>query len=71
MPRLNFYQEEIDMLELILGIAIGALAFTEQGHEIGNKIGEIAASSVKKAVENGKKPAEQSTGTSGDNSHFG
>lgn len=35
--------------ELILGMALGYIAFTESGHEIGNKIADIAIKGGKAA----------------------
>ena len=48
------------MGELLLGFALGAMAFTEKGREIGNMIGSTAFAAVKKAVKNvsENKPAE-------------
>lgn len=54
---------------VLLGFALGAMAFTAQGREIGNKLGEATLSSAKKVISGGKKPAEQSTGTAGDDRH--
>lgn len=51
---------------LLLGLALGAMAFTEQGREIGNKLGEAAMKKARKVLDGGKKSAEQSPGTSGD-----
>lgn len=56
------------MLELLLGMALGALAFTEQGHEIGNKIGGMALDAAKKVMSNEKsdQSAKRPAGTPGD-----
>lgn len=54
---------------VLLGFALGAMAFTAQGREIGNKLGEAALSSAKKVISGGKKPTEQSPGTAGDDCH--
>lgn len=51
---------------LLLGFALGAVAFTAQGRELGNKIGEAMMAQVKKVMEDAKKPAEQPTGAPGD-----
>lgn len=54
---------------VLLGFALGAMAFTAQGRELGNKLGEAALSSAKKVISGEKKSAEQPTGTAGDDSH--
>lgn len=48
---------------LLLGFALGAMAFTEKGHEVGNQIGATAVSAAKKVMSNGSKnqPTEQSS----------
>jgi hypothetical protein len=46
------------MIELVLGIILGGMAFTEKGHEIGNKVGEAAVNVGKTALENLKKKEE-------------
>lgn len=51
---------------LLLGFALGAMAFTEHGREIGNQIGSAALFAAKKVIANAKKPTEQSSGTFGD-----
>lgn len=56
---------------LLLGFVLGAMAFTDQGREIGNKIGNAAMEQVKKVVSNAKEPTEQPTGTSGDSGNPG
>lgn len=56
---------------VLLGFALGAMAFTAQGRELGNKLGEAALSNAKKVIAGATKSAEQSSGTSGDNSRFG
>lgn len=38
------------MLELIVGFALGGLAFTDKGHEIGNKVYDIAIKAVKEVT---------------------
>lgn len=53
------------MLELILGAALGAMAFTEQGHEVGNTIAALGVKAGKAAMEYAQS-AKQSTGTAGD-----
>lgn len=37
-------------LELILGVAIGYIAFTDNGHAIGNKLADIAVNQAKKTI---------------------
>lgn len=49
---------------VLLGFALGAMAFTKQGRELGNKLGEAALEKAKKVMGDAKKPAEQSAGTS-------
>ena len=49
---------------VLLGFALGAVAFTAQGRELGNKLGDAALSQAKKVVEHEKKSAEQSAGKS-------
>jgi hypothetical protein len=56
------------MIELILGIGIGAMAFTAKGREAGNAIGNFAIDYAKKILKN-EKSTEQSTGAVGDNSN--
>ena len=51
---------------VLLGFALGAMAFTAQGRELGNKLGDAALSQAKKVVEHAKKSAEQSAGAAGD-----
>lgn len=56
---------------VLLGFALGAMAFTAQGRDLGNKLGEAALSNVKKVIACAKESAEQLTGTSGDDRHTG
>ena len=57
------------MLELLLGLGIGAVAFTEKGRELGNKAASVAVQMAKKAVEDVKnKSAERPAGTAGNDS---
>ena len=53
---------------LLLGFALGAMAFTEKGREIGNQIGAAAVSAAKKVIKNGNadQSTEQSSGAAGD-----
>lgn len=39
------------MIELVLGFALGAMVFTDQGREIGNKVAATAAAQIKKMQE--------------------
>lgn len=57
------------MLELLLGIGIGAMVFTAQGREIGNKIGDSAIAAAKRMMKDAteNEPTERATGTAGDN----
>ena len=61
------------MLGVVLGFAMGYVAFTPRGHEIGNQIGDAAIGAAKKVIghrveHNGTedKSAEQSAGAVGD-----
>lgn len=56
---------------VLLGFALGAMAFTAQGRELGNKLGEAALTSAKKVISDATKSAEQSPGTAGDNCNIG
>lgn len=56
---------------VLLGFALGAMAFTAQGRELGNKLGDAALSQAKRVMDNAKKPAEQSSGTFGDSGNPG
>lgn len=56
---------------VFLGLALGAMAFTATGREIGNKIGETVFSNAKKVISSAKESAKQSSGTAGDDRHFG
>lgn len=39
------------MVEMIVGMAIGYLAFTEQGHKVGNWVASAAVAEGKKLIE--------------------
>ncbi len=52
---------------LLLGFALGAMAFTEAGREVGNKIGGAAVDIAKKKIDN-YKSAKQSAGITRDDS---
>ena len=56
---------------VLLGFALGAMAFTVQGRELGNRLGEAAISDIKKVAASAAKSAEQSSGTAGDDCHPG
>lgn len=56
---------------VLLGFALGAMAFTAKGRELGNKTGEAVMTQVKKVISNAKEPTEQSPGASWDNRHSG
>lgn len=56
---------------LLLGFALGAMAFTAQGREIGNKLGETALTHMKKVISSAAKSTEQPTGATGNHSHSG
>ena len=61
------------MLELLLGMALGAMACTEKGRKMGNQAAAIAMDAAKKVLNNAnQKPTEQPAGTSGnDNPNSG
>ena len=40
------------MIELIVGFALGGLAFTEQGHKIGNEVYDRIMKAAKEVVKN-------------------
>ena len=75
----SFFKSRLLVLSLIiilmggvlLGFALGAMAFTAQGRELGNKLGEAALSNAKKVISRAKESAEQSTGTAWDDRHPG
>ena len=56
---------------VLLGFALGAMAFTAQGRELGNKLGDVAMTQAKKVMDHAKEPAEQSAGAAGDHRHPG
>lgn len=57
---------------VLLGFAMGAMAFTAQGREIGNKLGDAMIAQAKRVIQHAvSKSAEQSAGAPGDDSHFG
>lgn len=56
---------------VLLGFALGAMAFTAQGRELGNKVGAAAIDRAKKVMDHAKEPAEQSAGAAGDHRHPG
>lgn len=56
---------------VLLGFALGAMAFTTQGRELGNKLGEAALANVKKVISGAKESAEQPAGTAGDDRNPG
>lgn len=56
---------------VLLGFALGAMAFTAQGRELGNKLGEAALANVKKVTSRAAKSSEQSSGTAGDDRYPG
>lgn len=56
---------------VLLGFALGAMAFTAQGRELGNKLGEAAMAQAKKVMSGAKESAKQSAGTAGDDRHPG
>ena len=56
---------------VLLGFALGAMAFTAQGREIGNKLGSAALVRAKKVMGNATKSAEQPSGAAGDSGHPG
>lgn len=56
---------------VLLGFALGAMAFTAQGRDLGNKLGEAALTNAKKVISGAAKSAEQFAGTAGDDRHTG
>lgn len=56
---------------VLLGFALGAMTFTAQGRELGNKLGEAALVQAKKVMGHAKKSAEQFAGAAGDSGHIG
>lgn len=56
---------------VLLGFALGAMAFTAQGRELADKLTATAIDGAKKVVKNATKSTEQSTGTAWDDRHFG
>lgn len=56
---------------VLLGFALGAMAFTAQGRELGNRLGEAAMTQAKKVMDHAKEPAKQSAGAAGDHRHPG
>lgn len=56
---------------VLLGFALGAMAFTAQGRELADKLTAAAIDGAKKAVKHAAKPAEQSSGAIGDDRHLG
>lgn len=51
---------------VLLGFALGAMAFTARGRELGNKLGDAALSQARKVMAGAEKSAEQSSGSAGD-----
>lgn len=51
---------------VLLGFALGAVTFTAQGRELGNKLGAAMMDQIGKVIDSAKKPAEQFTGTTRD-----
>lgn len=48
------------MLEMIIGMAISYIAFTEQGHKLGNLVAQAALTEGKKMIKKQEtKPAEK------------
>lgn len=56
---------------VLLGFALGAMAFTVQGRELADKLTAAAIDGAKKAVKNATKPAEQPSRAAGDDCHPG
>ncbi len=42
------------MLNLLVGVGIGYIAFTENGRKMGNRVADMATSRIKKVVEDVK-----------------
>lgn len=56
---------------VLLGFALGAMAFTAQGRELGNRLGEAALANVRRVIAGAKEPSKQSPGAAGDDCHIG
>lgn len=56
---------------LLLGFALGAMAFTAHGRELGNKIGNAVIERAKEVISDAKKPTEQPSGTVGNSGDSG
>ncbi len=50
---------------VLLGFALGAMAFTAQGRELGNKLGDVAMTQARKVMDGAAKSTEQPSGASG------
>lgn len=55
------------MMELLLGLGLGAMAFTPQGRELGNRAAALIAAQAKKVMDRATpdEPTEQPPGASG------
>jgi hypothetical protein len=56
------------MIELLVGFGLGAMALTETGREVGNKIGAVSLDLAKRELDRAKS-AKQSSGAAGDDHH--
>jgi hypothetical protein len=56
------------MVELLIGFGLGAMALTETGREVGNKIGAVSLDLAKRGLDRAKS-SKQSPGASGDDHH--
>ena len=50
----------------LLGFALGAMAFTAQGRELGNKLGDAVLARARRVMDSAEKSAEQPSGAPGD-----
>jgi hypothetical protein len=60
--------ENEKMLEMLIGMALGAMAFTEQGHEVGNTIAALGVKAGKAAMEYAES-SKQSARAAGNDNH--
>lgn len=47
------------MVQLLIGMLLGAMATTETGRSIGNQLGDAAASGLKQAVKSAASPKDE------------
>jgi hypothetical protein len=64
-----FVGENEDMLEMLIGMALGAMAFTEQGHEAGNTIAALGIKAGKAAMEYAESTKQSARAAGNDHNH--